>query len=203
MTGTSAQLVVGNAVYLSAFRTHWGCSFQPGRYNPAVSEDGKKKSALQELFDTLEGYPTRNPEAETLGVLLYEMQDTEHILTILLGVWHMPLIPARFDSLVDDFLLKVPIRDKISFLESKGLLSKDHAGQLQNLFTQRNLLAHPRPLRKSILNEFPAARKLSIFKLLSEVKEATLKHIDEQTKLMKTEYRAHATSANETSNPPS
>src|SRR2546421_291762 len=111
------------------------------------SNPTKKKLSLEELFSQR---IVKNDEAEAIGELLYAIQRTEYLVTLLIGFWAFPLRLNRFDYLIDNLLMKLPWQDKFKFLEIQGILDKNDLGALQQIFQNRNFLAHPRSTSKSV-----------------------------------------------------
>jgi hypothetical protein len=153
------------------------------------SDESEKQSSLSSLSEALGNYIPRNQEAVLLGDLLYAMHQTESQITLLLGIWSIPLIFRRLDYMLDKLLLKLPIRDKIKFLEDNTILSKEECSKLQSIFDDRNFLAHPRPPKRRLAERFSENKKQTIIKYLSEVNKKLDAHIKEHAEHLNIVYR--------------
>ena len=105
---------------------------------------------MKEQFDPisidayLDEIVIQSEEAETVGDLLVALHNTEAVMAHTLAWWFRPNEPNRIGDL-SDMLLYTPYRIKIEYLLQLKLINKKMAGQLQDIYNKRNILAHPRP----------------------------------------------------------
>ncbi len=134
-----------------------------------------KKITLEEVLGQR---LNKNEDAEVIGEILYAIQQTEYLITLIIGMWSLPMIFRRLDYMLDNLLMRIPWQDKIKFIESFEFLTNEESGQLQKIFQDRNFLAHPRPLTKKVVNKFPLKERSRILSFLKQIDSKLAEKMD-------------------------
>src|SRR5262245_60303812 len=96
------------------------------------------------LFDLLAEYAPPNEDAQTIGEVLYDLQNTEYAAALCLALWGWPSMGVKRFEYMFQLILKLPYSEKFRFLEKEKIITKKEFRELIEIFKNRNFLAHPR-----------------------------------------------------------